>query len=84
MIETRKYIIIPEAEINSVDFSEVLETSAETCRYSVDGLLTFVKYQGEMPMSLYRVADKQGPYSHAEIIEILSSEQWSAPDNEVL
>jgi hypothetical protein len=84
MFETRKYVIIPVSEIDSVDFSEVLETSAETCRCSVDGSLTFVKYIGEMPMSLYKVTDKQGPYSHAEIIEILNSEQWTSSEDEAV
>lgn len=42
--ENRRYLIIPASEVNNVDFNQVMETSAETCRYSVDGTKTFVKY----------------------------------------
>jgi hypothetical protein len=42
--ETRRYLIIPASQVNEVNFNQVFETSAETCRYSVDGTKTFVKY----------------------------------------
>ena len=42
--ENRRYLIIPASEVNNVDFNQVMETSAETCRYSLDGTKTFVKY----------------------------------------
>jgi hypothetical protein len=76
--ENRRYVIIPTAEINNVDFDEVLETSAETCRYSVDGTLTFVKYDGPRPPSVPNYQE----YTHSEIIEILNSEIWTTLDLE--
>lgn len=77
--EHRCYVIIASGDASLVDFNEVLETSLETLRYSVDGSLTFVKYEGEMPQSVLNIGSKQGPYSHAEILEILSTEIWTAP-----
>jgi len=44
MYNNRRYIIIPSSEIPNIDFTQVLETSIETLRLSVDGNLTFVKY----------------------------------------
>jgi hypothetical protein len=41
--ETRSYVIIPSGSISWVDFDDVMETSAETLRFSVDGTQTFVK-----------------------------------------
>ena len=41
--ENRKYVIIGKDDVSSVDFSKVLETSADTLRYSVDGNKTFVQ-----------------------------------------
>ena len=41
-----------------VDFDEVLETSIDTVRKSVDGTKTFVKYTGEMPPSVVAIEDK--------------------------
>jgi hypothetical protein len=44
MYENRKYLIIPSDIVNDIDFSEVMESSIDTLRYSVDGTKTFVKY----------------------------------------
>lgn len=77
MFENRKYVIIPTADINMVNFDEVLETSAETCRYSVDGEQTFVKYDGAMPPSLLEIQNRSDEYNHSEILEILSGTDWS-------
>jgi hypothetical protein len=82
MFDNRKYVIIPASEINSVDFSEVLETSADTCRYSVDGTETFVKYEGDQPASVAAIESKSQEYTHAEILVILSGEAWTAPIEE--
>ena len=38
----RTYCIINSDEVNSVIFDQVLETSADTLRYSLDGTKTFV------------------------------------------
>lgn len=40
----RRWVIIPATEVNSIDFSQVMESSFESLRYSVDGSKTFVKY----------------------------------------
>ena len=41
----RKFVIINSAEVSSVDFSEVLELSADTLRYNNDNTKNFVKYE---------------------------------------
>lgn len=41
---TRRYLIIPSTIINSINFNEVMETSINTLRYSIDKTKTFVKY----------------------------------------
>lgn len=76
--ENRKYVIIPATEISNVDFTQVLETAPETCRYSVDGTKTFVKYEGSQPASVYNIVDKSREYTHEEILEILSSLEWAS------
>ena len=40
----RRWCIINSGDVNAVNFGQVLENSAQTCRYSVDGSKTFVKY----------------------------------------
>lgn len=83
MFESRKYVIIAAEEAALVDFNEVLETSAETCRYSVDGLQTFVKYESDMPSSIVALTSKSGEYTHSEILEILAGPEWTSPVDEM-
>lgn len=71
----RNYVIIDASEVSSVDFDQVLETSAETLRFSVDGSKTFVKFEGSIPAFL----SEKPTHSHAEILEILSGSEWSDP-----
>ena len=49
---TRRWCIINSGDVGAVNFGQVLENSAQTCRYSVDGTKTFVKYNiTEFPQS---------------------------------
>lgn len=81
--ENRKYVIIPATEIGNINFNEVLETSLDTCRYSIDGTLTFVKYDGDIPDSVAAITTKSQEYTHTEILDILSTIEWSAPSEEL-
>ena len=65
-------------ELPNINFDEVLETSAETVRKSVDETKTFVKWEGqEIPQSVQSLQTKEGPYTYEEILNILSTEEWS-------
>lgn len=79
MYESRQYLIIPTSEVSKVDFSLVCETSSETLRKSVDGTKTFVKWDGEQPTFVADIVGAEGPYTHAEILEILSTSEWTKP-----
>ena len=68
MYENRKYVIISKNDVSSVDFTKVIETSADTLRYSNDGNKTFVKYNGSQPSFLSGKTE----YSHSEILAILN------------
>lgn len=77
--ESRTFIIFPTSELSKIDFTQVLETSEETVRKSVDGILTFVKWEGNEPPCLSTVTGKQGPYTYEEILTILAGADWTAP-----
>lgn len=80
--ENRQYLIFPVTELASINFDEVLETSSETVRKSVDGTKTFVKWESKMPESVASITDgTEGPYTYDEILAILSTEEWSLPYN---
>jgi hypothetical protein len=81
-MEPKYYVIFNVSELDKINFNQVFETSIETVRKSVDETLTFVKYNDEeMPSSVASLDTKQGPYSHEEILEILSTPEWNIPLN---
>ena len=77
MFENRRYIIFEVSEIDTIDFSQVLETSVDTVRKSVDETLTFVKWEGSTPSFVSSLSTTQGPYTHTEILSVLSTETWT-------
>lgn len=83
MFDNRRYVVIFYSEIDQIDFSQVLETSAETVRRSVDGTLTFVKYKGEMPASVAAIENKSQEYTHDEILTILTGPEWTEQLDEI-
>ena len=72
----KKYVILDTAEISSVDFNQVLETSIDSLRYSLDGTKTFVKFEGDTPSFL----DGKTQYTHSEILAELATPEWTDPD----
>ena len=49
LYEKRKFVIFDVDEIDSINFNQVLQTSAETLRKSTDETKTFVKYDTLSP-----------------------------------
>ena len=76
--ENRQFMIFSVSELDNIDFTQVLETSAEIVRRSVDGTLTFVKWEGTTPQCVVDLTTKQGPYTYTEILEILSGTAWAS------
>ena len=77
MYEQRNFMIFSTSETGSIDFSEVLETSSETLRLSVNGSKTFVKWDGDIPTSVSSLTTKEGPYTHQQILTILTGSEWA-------
>ena len=70
--ENRKYAILESSEINSIDFSKVMETSKNTLRYSLDKSQSFVKFEGITPSFL----GNKTLYNYDEIVDVLNGENW--------
>ena len=68
----RKYVIINTSEVLGVDFSKVLENSADTLRHSLNGNKVLLKYDGDQPSFLSGKTE----YNHEDIMEILSGSEW--------
>ena len=76
--ETRQFMIFNISELENIDFTQVFETSIDTVRKSIDGQKTFVKWDGEqVPSSVDSLLTKEGPYTYTEILNILSTDEWT-------
>ncbi len=73
------YITINTDELSLVDFNEVMETSENTIRLSVDGLQTVLKWEGAEPSFVSTLSSYEGPYTHEEILAIMATPEWSEP-----
>ena len=75
-------MIFNVSELDTIDFTQVCETSVDTIRKSTDGTKTFVKWDtedGSLPSSVEALTTKEGPYTYGEIIAILSTPEWYIP-----
>ena len=68
---SRKITVINASDVSSIDFSQVLETSADTLRYNNDNTKTFVKYDGAQPSFLSGKTE----YSYDDFVAILQDEK---------
>jgi len=71
-----KYVLILAEEVSSVNFSQVLETSEDTLRYSLDNNQALLKFKGETPSFL----EGKTTYNYEAIMEILNSPSWAEQD----
>ena len=70
---SRTYVIVDSSELGSVNFDQVLETSADTLRYNLPGTQAVLKFTGDTPSFL----EGKTQYSHSEIVQVLQDEEWS-------
>ena len=74
----RNFMIFDVSELGLLDFNEVMESSPESLRRSINGSKTFVKWGNEkIPNSVSNLTTKLGPYNYEEMLQILSSREWS-------
>jgi len=74
-------MIFNVSELPQIDFTQVLETSIDTVRKSVDETKTFVKWDGTIiPSSVDSLTTKEGPYTYEEMLTILATPEWTDPN----
>jgi hypothetical protein len=79
-----RYIIFDITELDTLNFDQVLETSADTIVYNLAETKTVVKYVfGDMPSSVQALTTKEGPYSYTEIKNILTGSEWTNPNDDL-
>ena len=79
--EDRNFMIFNVSELSNIDFTQVLETSIDTVRKSIDETKTFVKWDGNyIPSSVESLTTKEGPYTYTEMITILNGPEWTSDE----
>ena len=68
----RKWVILTADEADDIDYSLVLETSAQTLGWNSDNTKTFVKYEGSKPRFLYG----KDTLSHSQMLTELEKSEW--------
>jgi hypothetical protein len=76
----RQFMIFSVSELTQINFTQVLETSSDTVCRSVNDSKTFVKWDGEMPTCVSDLTTKEGPYTYTEMLTILSTPEWTSPN----
>ena len=81
VVLNREFMIFNVSELNTINFNEVLETSEDTVRKSVDLTKTFVKWNGiNIPQCVQNLTTSEGPYSYNEMLDILATPEWTDPN----
>lgn len=70
---SKKFAIFEAANVSEINFSEVLETSEQSLRYSVDQTKVLLKFIGDTPSFL----EGKTLFSCEEIEPILASADWT-------
>jgi len=82
--DNRHYVVFDLTEVDTIDFSEVMETSADTLRNNLAETQSFVKYEGAMPSSVTALTTRSQEYTHEEILTLLAGTDWTDPDAELI
>ena len=73
MYENRKWVIVNVSDITEEMIVNVLQSSMNTLRKSLDGSKAILKWDNDTPSCF----DGMTIYSHSEILEELSTSTWS-------
>lgn len=78
------YVIADVSEVNNVNYSQVLQTSAQTVRKNIEQTRFLLKYDGNIPSTIQDL-DNNGKlftynnkkyFTHPEILTIMSDIEW--------
>lgn len=88
MTNNYTYVVANISEINNVNYSQVLQTSASTVRKNISNTKFVLKYDGSKPSTIqsldnggklfsYTASGTQSKYfTHPQILTIISGVEW--------
>jgi len=72
----RKYLTVGIEELKLIDFSQVLQNSAETIRKNNDGTRFLISFDGNEPSFISELQTKSVIYNYDEILVVMSDDEW--------
>lgn len=76
------YNTIAIADLNSIDFTQVEQTSIETIRKSIDETQFVIKWETQPSFLTDGTVVPLGSYNHSQCVELMGTNFWSTPDPE--
>ena len=53
----RRWLVIPSSIIEQINFNQILESSVDSLRFSIDGTKTFIKYEINEVLETYTITN---------------------------
>jgi hypothetical protein len=72
----KTWITVSTTELDSVDFSQLLNTDSSTTPKNIAGDTALIKYSGSEPSSLQNLTSKSDPLTHDQAIALLATPEW--------
>ena len=76
------YNTIAIADLNSIDFTQVEETSTETIRKSIDKTQFVIKWETQPSFITDGTVVPLGTYNHTQCLELMATSFWTTPEPE--
>ena len=76
------YNTIAIADLNSIDFTQVEQTSTETIRKSIDETQFVIKWETQPSFITDGTVVPLGSYTHEQCVELMGTNFWSTPEPE--
>lgn len=78
----KTWITVPVSELDSIDYSQLKITSAESAPKNLAGDTALIKWDGDMPSSIAAIQNKSETMTHEQAIALLQTAAWY--DSEVI
>ena len=76
------YNTVAIADLNSIDFKQIEQTSIETIRKSIDETQFVIKWKAQPSFIKDGTVVPLGTYNHSQCIELMGTNFWSTPEPE--
>lgn len=73
----KKWITIPVADLDSLDYSKLAITNAASAPRNIAGDTALIKWRGDMPSEVAAISGKGTELDHAAALTLVRSAEWA-------